>query len=459
MDRPRPDSATDAAAPIAQAAASRRAWQAVALPGYPGRAARRPGRRLRLPGRTPSRCGRTAIVGWKVGYIAGRQRRDASGDERLVGPIFSRAVWPGSRRGARRSRCSSAVSRRSKPSTCSAWRADAPAGKTDCSARGGRCAGRRAARRRRDSPAARWRPINVLGPAVVVSDFGNNAGLILGPGDSGLAPRGRRRADLRDLHRRRVGRHAAAPLPMPGGLLAALAFALGRAARGAACRCRPACWSPPAPPPASTTSSPASTRASSFGGWSANRMPTPCTPRPGQRIARMSIDATSWPVLGAAARAARLAPRALARRAARVLTATDVHVKDYPTVAGGALDRRAARARNRRPPAHAACTTPASSAANPKPIDMARFGAIDITRVYTGALNNAFPLTAGAVPALRVRFGARTCAARIDGDVGARVLARLRSARPGRPGDLRLRRALLLQHAPADRARRPTCTA
>lgn len=32
------------------------------------------------------------VVGWKVGYIAA-ERRDASGDERLLGPIFSQTVW------------------------------------------------------------------------------------------------------------------------------------------------------------------------------------------------------------------------------------------------------------------------------------------------------------------------------------------------------------------------------
>ncbi|NEL41888.1 MAG: 2-keto-4-pentenoate hydratase, partial [Xanthomonas perforans] len=32
------------------------------------------------------------VVGWKVGYIAA-ERRDASGDERLLGPIFSQKLW------------------------------------------------------------------------------------------------------------------------------------------------------------------------------------------------------------------------------------------------------------------------------------------------------------------------------------------------------------------------------
>ena len=32
------------------------------------------------------------VVGWKVGYIAA-ERRDVSGDERLLGPIFQRNLW------------------------------------------------------------------------------------------------------------------------------------------------------------------------------------------------------------------------------------------------------------------------------------------------------------------------------------------------------------------------------
>ena len=112
-----------------------------------------------------------------------------------------------------------------------------------------------------------------------------------------------------------------------------------------------------------------------------------------------------------------------------MLTATDVHVKDYPTVdavrwIGEQLERDTdGRLRIRK--YHAGQLGRESEA-----IDMARFGAIDITRVYTGALNNAFPLTQAlclpyvfdSVPHLRRA---------LDGDVGAQRAARLRSARPG----------------------------
>lgn len=77
---------------------------------------------------------------------------------------------------------------------------------------------------------------------------------------------------------------------------------------------------------------------------------------------------------------------------AHLLTATDVHVSNYPTVeavrwigqtlreqTNGRLDIRLYHSRQLGRESEA--------------IDMARFGAIDITRVYSGALNNAFPLT------------------------------------------------------------------
>ena len=110
----------------------------------------------------------------------------------------------------------------------------------------------------------------------------------------------------------------------------------------------------------------------------------------------------------------------LAMTSKGVLTATDVHVKDYPTVEavrwiGEQLERRT-QGRLRLRQYHSGQLGREAEA-----IDMARFGAIDITRVYSGALNNAFPLTQAlclpyvfdSVPHLR-----RT----LDGDVGRTVL-------------------------------------
>jgi tripartite ATP-independent transporter DctP family solute receptor len=75
-----------------------------------------------------------------------------------------------------------------------------------------------------------------------------------------------------------------------------------------------------------------------------------------------------------------------------VLTATDVHVSDYPTVQavrwiGETLERETAGRLRIRLYHSGQLGREAES------IDMARYGAIDMTRVYAGALNNAFPLT------------------------------------------------------------------
>ncbi len=106
--------------------------------------------------------------------------------------------------------------------------------------------------------------------------------------------------------------------------------------------------------------------------------------------------------------------------AERVLTATDVHVADYPTVAAvrwiGDQLEQATGGRLRLRLYHSGQLGREAEA-----IDMARFGAIDIARVYSGALNNAFPLTQAlclpyvfdSVPHLRRA---------LDGEVGRQVL-------------------------------------
>jgi len=125
--------------------------------------------------------------------------------------------------------------------------------------------------------------------------------------------------------------------------------------------------------------------------------------------------------LGSAVAGAVLAPPGLAAVGGeRLLTATDVHVKGYPTVAAvewiGEEMERETEGRVQLRLYHSGQLGRESDA-----IDMARFGAIDITRVYSGALNNAFPLTQAlslpyvfdSVPHLRRA---------LDGEVGAEVL-------------------------------------
>lgn len=130
-------------------------------------------------------------------------------------------------------------------------------------------------------------------------------------------------------------------------------------------------------------------------------------------------------LLGAGIGAALAAPLGAARAITRVpggqlLTATDVHVADYPTVeavrwigqqleseTGGRLKLRLYHSGQLGREAEA--------------IDMARFGAIDITRVYSGALNNAFPLTQALC--LPYVFDSVAHLRRaLDGEVGETVL-------------------------------------
>lgn len=96
--------------------------------------------------------------------------------------------------------------------------------------------------------------------------------------------------------------------------------------------------------------------------------------------------------VGAAIAAPLLGSKVLADPGQHVLTATDVHVKDYPTVEAvrwiGETMARETGGRVSLRQYHSGQLGRESEA-----IDMARFGAIDMTRVYSGALNNAFPLT------------------------------------------------------------------
>ena len=204
--------------------AARRA--ASALPGYPGP----------LPADIAFgyRCQDAAIalwpdrvVGWKVGYIA-PERREPGGDERLVGPIFARAVWTAGD-GVVDVPVFAGGFAAVEAEYVFRVGADAPAGKTDWTAAdaaaiadalhvGVEMAG---------SPLS---TINDLGPAVVVSDFGNNAGLILGAAIADW--RHREPSSLAcavSIDGREAGRGGAASIA--GGPLAALAFALSRNAR------------------------------------------------------------------------------------------------------------------------------------------------------------------------------------------------------------------------------------
>lgn len=122
--------------------------------------------------------------------------------------------------------------------------------------------------------------------------------------------------------------------------------------------------------------------------------------------------------LGMAAGAACLAPAFAAD--GRLLTATDVHVSDYPTVEavrwiGQQLEAETS-GRLRLRVYHSGQLGRESDQ-----INMARFGAIDITRVFSGALNNAFPRTIALCLPYLIR-STQHLRALIDGEVGARIL-------------------------------------
>ncbi|MBD3682658.1 2-keto-4-pentenoate hydratase [Stenotrophomonas sp. Br8] len=166
------------------------------------------------------------VVGWKVGYIAA-ERRDASGDDRLLGPVFSRQLK------------------------------NATGGTVDIPVFVGGFGAVEAEyvlELLEDAPAAQlhWSPeqaealparlyigvevassplatINQLGPRVVVSDFGNNNGLVLGPEIADWTARDETELRAETLIEGEVvGTGGATRLP--GGLRAAYAFALSRSA-------------------------------------------------------------------------------------------------------------------------------------------------------------------------------------------------------------------------------------
>lgn len=170
-----------------------------------------------------------AVVGWKVGYIAA-ERRDASGDDRLLGPIFRRNLW----------NATGSIVDIPVFSAAGGFAAveaeyvlqleqDAPTDKLDWSPQE---AAQLPARLRvgveiASSPLA---TINQLGPRVVVSDFGNNNGLVLGSEIPDWTTCDESQLRVRTtIDTVAVGSGGASELP--GGLRESFAFALRRSAR------------------------------------------------------------------------------------------------------------------------------------------------------------------------------------------------------------------------------------
>lgn len=167
------------------------------------------------------------VVGWKVGFIA-PERRDHSGDERLLGPIFSRNLW------------NATGGTIEIPVFVGGFAAveaeyvlelleDAPADKLEWTPEEAEALPARLyiGVEVASSPLA---TINKLGPRVVISDFGNNNGLVLGPeiADWIRLDEPTLRAET-SIEGQVVGTGGATTLP--GGLRSAYAFALARSAR------------------------------------------------------------------------------------------------------------------------------------------------------------------------------------------------------------------------------------
>lgn len=179
-----------------------------------------------------------AIAGWKIGYIA-PARRDASNDERVLGPVFARQLrfagpdddlpFPVFAGGFAAVEAEYAFRiAHDLPPDRHHYDEAAAAAAVDALHIAIETAG---------SPLA---TINQLGPTVVVADFGNNAGLIVGPEIRDW--RARDAASLRCatfVDGEHVGSGGGGRLqPSP---LAALAFALGRLARRGHAP-RAGCW-------------------------------------------------------------------------------------------------------------------------------------------------------------------------------------------------------------------------
>ncbi len=167
------------------------------------------------------------VVGWKVGYIAD-ERRDTSGDERLLGPVFERSLKHDTGNNQPIETYAGGFGAVEAEYVLQ-LQADAPADQLDWTPEQAAALPARLyiGLEVASSPLA---TINQLGPRVVVSDFGNNNGLIVGaeiPDWTGLQD-----AELTCqtyIDDARVGDGGA--LRLPGGLRAAYAFALARSAR------------------------------------------------------------------------------------------------------------------------------------------------------------------------------------------------------------------------------------
>jgi 2-keto-4-pentenoate hydratase len=167
------------------------------------------------------------VVGWKVGLLAPSERL-AMGTTRLAGPIFSSGLMQSAGRAPVHLAAIVGGFAAIEVELVVAARADAPQGQTEWTLE------------QAAAIAGEWRvgvefaasplsSINDLGATAVVSDFGNNSGLVLGPPiESKLIGDAERLVCETKIEGVRVGFSSAAVLP--GGALEALRFLLGHLA-------------------------------------------------------------------------------------------------------------------------------------------------------------------------------------------------------------------------------------
>lgn len=168
------------------------------------------------------------VAGWKVGGIADKWAARL-GESRLVGPIFRRQVWQARAGILNPLPVIAGGFAAVEAEYVFVLAAAAPAARIEWTPAdaGDLVAELRVGLELAGSPLA---TINELGPAVVVSDFGNNAGLLLGERVPDWRSRPLESLTCETLvDGSRVGRGGAAAIA--GGPLAALAFALGCCAR------------------------------------------------------------------------------------------------------------------------------------------------------------------------------------------------------------------------------------
>jgi 2-keto-4-pentenoate hydratase len=168
------------------------------------------------------------IAGWKVGGIPDTWATRL-GESRLLGPIFRRHVWHARAEAVTPLPIIADGFAAAEAEYVFVLTADVPAKRMEWTpAQAAEMVAQlRVGIELAGSPLG---TINELGPAVVVSDFGNNAGLLVGPpiADWRSRPLASLTCEMR-VSGRTVGQGGAASVP--GGPLAALAFALGCCAR------------------------------------------------------------------------------------------------------------------------------------------------------------------------------------------------------------------------------------